>query len=331
MFVTSNLSMTRCKNGLIYIIYNNLPKTIVPADAEYSDAVKLYNAFHAIAMNDRDTAISTGKIALPSWLTGEQVEAINKVVEAAETLPVDKKAQLLEGLNELLQFFTEFDFTPSFRFTNTLARKVAKSPSEAKRYINHYFALTGSSFANDVEQKIRCKEFNELLRKIKDYGTPSQQINTRFKVYYGAAGTGKTTLAQTETDNRCIVCNASMLPADLMENFTFKDGKPDFDPSMLWECMEQGKPIVLDEINLLPFDSLRFLQGIVDGKTSFFYKNREVHINEGFEIIGTMNLSLGGVTYGLPEPLVDRCEDIREFELSAEQLAGAITGEFVAG
>ena len=44
-----------------------------------------------------------------------------------------------------------------------------------------------------------------------------------------------------------------------------------------------------------------------------------------------MNLTLGGVTYGLPEPLVDRGEDIREFVLSAEQLAGAITGEFVAG
>ena len=44
-----------------------------------------------------------------------------------------------------------------------------------------------------------------------------------------------------------------------------------------------------------------------------------------------MNLTLGGVTYGLPEPLVDRCEDIREFVLSANQLMGAITGEFEQG
>jgi len=117
-----------------------------------------------------------------------------------------------------------------------------------------------------------------------------------------------------------------MLPSDLMEDFIFKDGQPDFNPSLLWECMEEGRKVVLDEINLLPFDSLRFLQGIVDGKTEFYYKNRPVHIAEGFQIIGTMNLSLGGMTYGLPEPLVDRCAETREFVLTADQLAKAIMG-----
>ena len=117
-----------------------------------------------------------------------------------------------------------------------------------------------------------------------------------------------------------------MLPAALMEDFIFTDGNPDFNPSLLWNCMEEGKVIVLDEINLLPFDSLRFLQGIVDGKTEFSYKNRTVHIHEGFQIIGTMNLSLGGMVYGLPEPVVDRCAAAKEFNLSAEQLAKAIVG-----
>jgi MoxR-like ATPase len=51
-----------------------------------------------------------------------------------------------------------------------------------------------------------------------------------------------------------------------------------------------------------------------------------VHIHDGFQIIGTMNLSLGGMVYGLPEPLVDRCSDAREFMLSPEQLAKAIIG-----
>ena len=164
------------------------------------------------------------------------------------------------------------------------------------------------------------------MKDIAQYGVPTSHINTRFKVYFGPAGTGKTTIAQEESENRCIVCNSSMLPSDLMEDFIFKDGNPDFNPSLLWDCMEQGKTIVLDEINLLPFDSLRFLQGIVDGKTEFYYKNRPVHIHDGFQIIGTMNLSLGGMTYGLPEPLVDRCSDAKEFALSAEQLAKAIVG-----
>ena len=264
---------------------------------------------------------------IPTFISGTDTPIVSTAIDELTT----KKDILEQGLSALIDFFSEFQFTPSFRFTNTLGFKAIKSIASAQTYVHHYFELMGSNFADDVAQKIKSKEFATLLAQIAQYGTPAIPVNTRFKVYFGAAGTGKTTLAQTETDNRCIVCNSSMLPSDLMENFIFKDGKPDFNPSILWECMEQGKPIVLDEINLLPFDSLRFLQGIADGKTSFIYKNREVHIANGFKIIGTMNLTLGGVTYGLPEPLVDRCEDIREFNLSAKQLMGAITGSFVAG
>jgi MoxR-like ATPase len=115
-----------------------------------------------------------------------------------------------------------------------------------------------------------------------------------------------------------------MLPADLMEDFVFVDGKATFKPSMLWRCMEEGKPITMDEINLLPFDSLRFLQGILDGKTEFQYKGNTVHIKDGFAVIGTMNLSVNGMVYGLPEPLVDRCSYMEKFKLTAEQLMGAI-------
>lgn len=36
-----------------------------------------------------------------------------------------------------------------------------------------------------------------------------------------------------------------------------------------------------------------------------------------------MNLVVNGVSFGLPEPLVDRCEDIKEFTLTAEMLMNA--------
>jgi MoxR-like ATPase len=108
-----------------------------------------------------------------------------------------------------------------------------------------------------------------------------------------------------------------------MEDFVFVEGKPSFKPSALWECMEQGKSITLDEINLLPFDSLRFLQGILDGKKEFLYKGHTVTIADGFEIIGTMNLVVNGSVFNLPEPLVDRCAYIEKFELTAEDLYSA--------
>lgn len=327
MIINNELSIT-CSSTtqFIALTYKGITMNITPEDQFYAEAKRFYNKMRSISVDNRANAITDGLISLPSFLKTDE-PTTETVVEETR----DSKTILLDGLEKLINFFSEFEFTPSYRFTNTFAFKASINQKSAKEFVNNYFSLTSSAYADDIAQKIKSKEFNEIIKSISQYGKPAQNINNRFKIYYGAAGTGKTTLAQTETNNRCIVCNASMLPSDLMENFIFRDGKPDFDPSILWDCMEQGKPIVLDEINLLPFDSLRFLQGIVDGKTTFSYKNRTVHINDGFKIIGTMNLTLGGVTYGLPEPLVDRCEDIREFVLSANQLMGAITGEFEQG
>lgn len=228
--------------------------------------------------------------------------------------------QLKRALNNMINFFKEFNFAPSFRFVNTLARK---GIDEAKQYVLDYFYLMDSPYAEEVSHKIDSPEFNGILgdffvREV------TQAINKRFKVYYGAQGTGKTTQALEETANRCIVCNASMMPADLMEDFTFDDGKAVFHPSALAKAMEAGEPITLDEINLLPFDSLRFLQGIFDGKSEFLYKGNTIHIADGFKVIGTMNLAINGAVYGLPAPLVDRCEDIENFELNADCLMNAI-------
>lgn len=329
MNLTPNFSITLTRGNFV-VVYNGQTITLdsYSSSTHFDDIRAIYNKARFMPVTEREQAIINGKIVLPVWLTGE---ADTPATEPESTPAPTKEEILLQGLSQLLSFFTEFDFTPSFRFTNTLAFYATKSKAAAKTFISDYFALMASSYIDDMTEKLKSKEFDKILSNIAQYGVPTNTINNRFKVYYGAAGTGKTTLAQTETENRCIVCNSSMLPSDLMENFVFKDGKPDFDPAVLWQCMEEGKPIVLDEINLLPFDSLRFLQGIVDGKTSFMYKNREVHIHDGFQIIGTMNLTLGGVTYGLPEPLVDRCSEIRNFKLSADQLMGAITGNFVAG
>jgi len=301
------------RNGATYLIERDHP--------DYNAYDGFYNVMRATPYVDRPSVlkemIATNRY--PTIFAG--VAAVSTPTPA-----VDPQKVLLVGIRKLMDFFTEFSFTPSFRFTNTFAFMACQGKEQARNYVRNYFALMDSSYLKEVTQKIQSAEFNDIIEKIAQYGEPSTHINTRFKVYYGSAGTGKTTLAQQESDNRCIVCNSSMLPSDLMEDFIFKDGNPDFNPSLLWDCMEQGKTIVLDEINLLPFDSLRFLQGIVDGKTEFYYKNRPVHIHDGFQIIGTMNLSLGGMVYGLPEPLVDRCSDAREFMLSPEQLAKAIIG-----
>lgn len=321
MKVTETLSIVkRSGDNAFYGENNGVPYVIEVGHTNYP----VYDSFYGIMRNtqfrDRPSKL------MELMADGSYPEILGTMASPSVTPPKPKEEVLLEGVRKMMDFFSEFAFVPSFRFTNTFAFMANQGYIPAREYVHNYFALMDSSYVKEVTQKLESPEFKKIVDSFSQYGVPTSHINTRLKVYYGSAGTGKTTQAQKESDNRCIVCNSSMLPSDLMEDFIFRDGKPDFNPSLLWKCMENGEKIVLDELNLLPFDSLRFLQGIADGKTEFFYKNRPVHIKEGFQIIGTMNLSLGGMTYGLPEPLVDRCAEAKEYVLTAEQLAKAVVG-----
>lgn len=240
--------------------------------------------------------------------------------DSQNTTATPKSLMSLEKtMTKMIDFFSEFAFVPSFRFLDTLAHK---AKDDAIPYIVNYFKLSGNGSADDVKEKMNSMEFDEIMKSFYGNITSSETcVNRRLKVYFGSAGTGKTTQALAEANNNCIICNNDTAPSDLMEDFTFEDGKATFHPSVLAKAMENGEKIVLDEINLLPFSSLRFLQGITDGKSEFMYKGNSIHINEGFEIIGTMNLTFGGMVYGLPEPLVDRCSDIEEYAMTGKKLA----------
>ena len=249
---------------------------------------------------------------------------VKETVEQNETRPTEEKKDISKeveaAIQKMIDFMSEFDFEPNFRFLNTFA--YACQTNSAKKYIRNYFELTDSPYTQAIDDKMTSQEFRLLCDDFKEFNV-EKKINTRFKLYYGSAGTGKTTIAMKEA-KECVVCNSAMLPNDLMEDFKFVDGKPEFIPSALQLAMRNGTEIVLDEINLLPFESLRFLQTILDGKSEFMYKGKKIEIKDGFKVIGTMNLAVNGNIYSLPEPLVDRCEEIRKFKLSAKDLVGAI-------
>lgn len=232
-------------------------------------------------------------------------------------------ANLKVGIQGLMNFFSEFEFEPNFRFVNTFSRCLQKSAKTAKDYVTNYFKLTDSPFTSSIVEKMKSYEFTEIMDKMKSVA-PTKVVNSRFKIYYGPTGTGKTTDAMGETGDVCMVCHSAMLPSDLLEDFKFEDGKATFTPSALQDAMVNGTKILLDEINLLPFESVRFLQTVLDGKKEFVYKGRTIKIADGFQVIGTMNLTVNGSVYSVPEPLVDRCEEIREYKLTADSLLGAI-------
>lgn len=237
--------------------------------------------------------------------------------EARAKEAMEKQALRKDVTQKLMNFFSEFEFEPSYRFLNSLA-----NAKDKKAYVANYFELSGNPYTNSVIEKMRSMEFANILKDIDNMGTQGV-TNKRFKLYYGSQGTGKTTLAMKEAEGNVMVCHNGIQPDALMKDFDFVDGKATFKHGALWKAMEEGKKIVLDEINLLPFESVRFLQTILDNKEEFMYDGETIHIKDGFQIIGTMNLVINGATYQLPDPLVDRGMELRKFKLTADDLADA--------
>lgn len=255
-----------------------------------------------------DELVKQYKLLMPS----------EEVLKAEE----ERKNSMIRVCKELIDFFKEFEFEPNFRFVNTL-RQNASSIQNAQQYVINYFSLSNNQYKDSIAEKIKSPEFKTLITVMSSIES-TNIINKRFKIYYGSQGTGKTTQAMKESGGVVMVCHSAMLPSDLLEDFKFEDGKPGFKKSSLWLAMENGTKITLDEINLLPFESLRFLQSILDNKSEICYKGQTIHIKDGFQIIGTMNLVVNGSIFNLPEPLVDRACELKEYQLTAEQLIGAL-------
>lgn len=245
----------------------------------------------------------------------------------AQSQPVDiipdkiKRDARIEAVKGFLQFFSEFKFNPAARFINTFARQA--SNKAARDYLVCYVKLINNSDWTDIVEKTKSPEFDVVTSALLTY-PPEKKINSRLDIYFGDAGTGKTTKAVAKYPEADIVpCNSSMLPDELMRVFDFNDknGNPVFKPSSLRLAMEAGKPIIFDEINLLSFECLRLLQTLTDNKSVIHYNNEAITIKNGFKVIGTMNLTVNDQVYNLPEPLVDRAETLKEFKLSAKDLA----------
>lgn len=322
MMITNDLWIACKRNGDVW--HNLLGNAECVQDGQLKDELKhLLKVFRSKYSSETYKLYELQRVReLFANNSGTQLSE-NDVYEKQLT-DIRRKQTATDVIQKLMNFFSEFSFSPNFRFINTFCKIIKRDGSKtAKSYIANYFALTDNGYYNQIVDKMQSSEFNDIISTFYNIGV-EKSINNRFKLYYGSQGTGKTTIAMQEANNNCIVCHSAMLPSDLMEDFAFDDGKANFKPSQLYKAMLEGKTIVLDEINLLPFESLRFLQSILDGKSSFVYKGQTVQINDGFQIIGTMNLQVNGMIYALPEPLVDRASELKEFKLTANDLVGAI-------
>lgn len=236
-------------------------------------------------------------------------------------LGLNDKINKIELASDIINFFIEFDYDVSTRFINTLVR--FNNENDIKEYVINYFKLSGNRNCSLIVDKLKSDEWQKIANKLKNISDTETKVNTRLEVYFGPQGTGKTTSAEKIADVT-VVCHSGMLPQDLVEDFEFESGQPSFNKSAFVDAAETGKTILLDEFNLLPFETVRFLQGVLDNKDEFEYKSRHIKIHKDFKVIATMNLYVNGIEYPLTTPLVDRCAEIKSFEPDADLLAACI-------
>ena len=93
-------------------------------------------------MNDTHSCVIINKLKA-------QIEEIKKNKEIEKQKELDK-TEITNGINKLINFFSEFSFEPNFRFVNTFCLKLQKSKFAAKEYISNYNILVGIAHLVDL-------------------------------------------------------------------------------------------------------------------------------------------------------------------------------------
>lgn len=307
-------------NALDYLIQNGI----------YPSAIKEW-----YFIKETDANGNINKVTLIDYLKNNNgvVETENQNIDTPTTqeepkkMDVSRETLINDFGNKISQFFSEFDYNPSNRFLDNLLYLSKNNYKACKEYIHSYFALSDSPFTNDIDEKIKSREFNEILDILSKIDSKKEKINNRFELYYGPAGMGKTYKAMHDYPNAPkVLCRSDMGGEDLFQSFEFIDGKAHYKNSELLNAMINGTEVILDEISLLPSECLATLQGLLDNSNKFSFKGVEYEIKKGFKVIGTMNLVVNGMVKLLPEPLIDRASTIIEYKKPINERLSIIWG-----
>lgn len=246
---------------------------------------------------------------------------------ATDTTELHLPANAPTIIKKFVDFMTEFEVTVTFRMLNSISHlmNTRKGKKAAKEYLVNYLRLTDNPSASLAKDKFKSPEFEEILDSDLFKTKPDFKVNRRFKVFFGPAGGGKTTLAEKLTGGKGMLCSEDMDGIDLIRVVDVRDGVPCFVDSPLIEAVKNGDVVYLDEINHLNTNARSIIQQLTDGKKTFMHPITKelIKIHSDFQIIGTMNLDMDGMTFPLSQALVDRADELVEFIPTPTQLCGA--------
>jgi len=275
----------------------------------------------------------------------ERVETLKKMLNAAEdggyqALVNMRKEGTFDGIfdvftvkhldslwDSICNFFMEYGMEMSLRFPNTIGHIAHNHGVDAAiEYVRCYFECCNAPDYDSIKEKIKSQEFREIVKGL-SLDNPENITNERLAVWYSAPGTGKTTKAERMCDYK-VNCHAGMTPDEFFVKVRFTDeGSPVYLPSLVVKAYQEGKSVVLDEGNLLPYTTLKGIQSITDNSKAFSLDNTEeiVKCKKGFKIIITMNLrETDGIIMPLPAPIVDRAYEILNFKPNREIIRAAL-------
>lgn len=225
----------------------------------------------------------------------------------------DKKARQELAIN-FITFCKDFEYKPDPRLLNSL--KYEKDPEQ---FMLNSMELIGmdSDLIMKAKEKFRSLEWKNLLKQLKELKPTHDRVNKRFEIFYGQAGTGKSTRAEHENPKaKIIVASASQDPDELFTCFNPETRKwelTDFSKAMEGDGIH-GESIVVNEFNFYCSESHKRFQGVLDNTKEFIDHGITIHIRDGFKIVATMNLVTNQGEVTLPDPLVSRASRIENFD-----------------
>ena len=270
------------------------------------------NAFFKNDLNGETATASTPTKATAAKAEEPTAQPIDVDENGYAKLTSQIAKQADEVAKRIMTFCKDFVFKPDPRLLNTMRH--CSSKDEATELLINSMELDGFP-TEDIEEarnKTRSPEWGDIYKSLMACPLTHAKVNQRLAIYYGPAGTGKTTKAiEDNPDATRIVASPTQDPSELFTRNVVNDhGGVDVVLTEIGKAMTDGKPIIIDELNLYQMCVLTRLQGITDGGKKLTDNGVEIEIADGFKIIATMNLETNMGKTPLPDPLVSRAGEI---------------------